>query len=79
VWVYYTCKLHFLTFLSRSTYFAINEIINILFHYLFALRESLNVFSEVQNALNANKMRCLKKTAHIAATKCWLQPVNKNL
>jgi len=40
----------------------------------------LNVFPEVQNALNANKMRFFKeKTALIAATKCWLPPVTKNL
>ena len=55
------CKLHILTLFQQKYIFCNKQDNKCVFHYLFALRESLNVFSEVQNAFNANKMRCFKK------------------
>jgi hypothetical protein len=49
-----------------------------IFNYLLAVSGHLNVVSEVQNALNAVGMKCLKK-ALSAVTKCWLPPVTTNL
>jgi len=43
-----------------------------------ALCEGLRLVSEVQNALNAIKMRCFKGTNALSAVKkYWLPPVTK--
>ena len=63
-WIFYVgmlrgyiahANLHILTFLQQKYIFCNKGESKCVFHYLFAPREILNVFSEIQNALNATK------------------------